>query len=621
MALNGTSGDDTFDGTLFTDEIFGFGGDDTINGSPSADTINGGSDNDTVDYLTFFLGLINPRPIPGGAVDVDLERATQLGGLAEGDVLISIENVGGSRENDSIRGDGADNILAGEAGEDVIFGRGGDDLLLGDFGISGIYGADADDFLDGGAGNDVIKGGGGNDTIVGGLDADELFGEQGNDILGGGQGDDSLDGGSGVDTATYANSTSAVTVLLNVGIGQGGDATGDVLVSVENVIGSAFADSLTGSSAANVLSGGNGNDTLIGFAGADTLDGGGGSDTASYAASTSGVSIDLTVGSASGGDANGDELISIENLIGTPFTDALFGDGAANRLDGRGGADLLAGRAGDDLYIVDNAGDMLIEAGGQGLDEVRTSVSYTLTANQDIEILRTTNDNGTAAINLTGNAAGNQIIGNSGDNVIDGGAGVDQLVGRGGNDVYIVDNAGDSITEAGGQGNDEVRTSVNFTLTAGADVELLRTTDDNGVTAINLAGNASGNTVRGNNGANLVNGGDGNDTLTGLGGQDLFEFDTALNAATNVDTITDFTVADDTIRLQNGVFSGLAAGTLAANQFVIGAAAQDADDRIVYDDVTGALSFDIDGVGGNAAVRFATLSTGLALTNLDFLVV
>jgi Ca2+-binding RTX toxin-like protein len=127
--------------------------------------------------------------------------------------------------------------------------------------------------------------------------------------------------------------------------------------------------------------------------------------------------------------------------------------------------------------------------------------------------------------------------------------------------------------------------------------------------------------VRGNNGGNLINGGDGNDTLTGLGGQDVFLFNTALNAATNVDFITDFTVADDAIQLQNGVFTGLTAGTLAANQFVIGAAAQDADDRIVYDDTTGALFFDIDGAGGTAAVRFATVSAGLALTNNDFLVV
>ena len=88
----------------------------------------------------------------------------------------------------------------------------------------------------------------------------------------------------------------------------------------------------------------------------------------------------------------------------------------AKHLDGGGGTDFLVGGLGNDIYVVDNAGDSVVEAGGQGIDEVRASVSYTLAAGADVETLRTTNDNGTAAINLTGNAAGNQIIGNNGDN-------------------------------------------------------------------------------------------------------------------------------------------------------------------------------------------------------------
>ena len=225
-----------------------------------------------------------------------------------------------------------------------------------------------------------------------------------------------------------------------------------------------------------------------------------------------------------------------------------------------------------------NAGDLVVEAASQGIDEVRTSVSYAL-------------------------------------------AGVDQLIGRGGNDIYFVDNANNSVSENGGQGLDEVRTSVSFVLTAAADVENLRTVDDAGVAAINLTGNETGNVVRGNNGANVLNGGDGNDELAGLGGADTFLFNTALNAAFNVDVIGDFNIADDTIQLENAVFVGLTAGTLAANQLVIGAAAQDADDRVIYDANTGALSFDSDGAGGAAAIRFADIGLGLALTNQDFLVV
>ena len=152
-----------------------------------------------------------------------------------------------------------------------------------------------------------------------------------------------------------------------------------------------------------------------------------------------------------------------------------------------------------------------------------------------------------------------------------------------------------------------MRTSVSYVLTAGADVENLRTIDDDGIAAIDLTGNDSGNVVRGNNGTNVINGGDGDDELTGRGGADAFLFDTALNATNNVDVIADFSVADDTIQLENAVFAGLDGGTLGANQFVIGAAAQDADDRIVYDNNTGALSFDSDGAGGAAAVQFAEI--------------
>jgi Ca2+-binding RTX toxin-like protein len=169
---------------------------------------------------------------------------------------------------------------------------------------------------------------------------------------------------------------------------------------------------------------------------------------------------------------------------------------------------------------------------------------------------------------------------------------------------------------------DTVRTSVSWVLTGGADVETLTTTNHDGVAAINLTGNSSGNVVIGNNGSNVINGGDGNDELTGRGGQDSFLFNTALNAATNVDVITDFNVTDDTILLDQDIFSSsLGLGYISAGEFVIGAAAQDANDRIIYDSSTGALYYDSDGVGGTAAVQFAQMNTGLGLTHLDFLVV
>ena len=257
-----------------------------------------------------------------------------------------------------------------------------------------------------------------------------------------------------------------------------------------------------------------------------------------------------------------DTLLNIENLRGTGFNDTLIGNEAVNELRGLGGSD---------VYVVQNAGDTIVENGGQGNDEVRASVSYTLTAGADVETLRTTDDNGTAAINLTGNANNNIVIGNNGDNTLSGGGGnSDQLEGRGGSDTYIVTSANVSITEAGGQGNDTVLSSVTYTLTAGADVELLATTNDAGTAAINLTGNANGNQVRGNNGNNVLAGGDGRDTLTGLGGQDSFLFNTAPNAANNVDEITDFNVAADTILLDDAVFSAFGVGAVAANRILHG---------------------------------------------------
>ena len=264
--------------------------------------------------------------------------------------------------------------------------------------------------------------------------------------------------------------------------------------------------------------------------------------------------VSLITNTADFGDAEGDQLVHIENLTGSLFHDDLWGDDGANVINGMAGNDTLKGFGGDDT--------------------------------------------------------------------LNGEAGVDTMFGGLGNDTYLVDNFNDIVQENGGQGNDTVRTSGSYRLTAGADIETLRTTNDNGSTDSVLSGNGNGNVVIGDNGHNRLNGGDGNDELTGRGGIDEFRFNTALNAAGNVDRITDFNVADDEIQLDQDIFSSsLGLGNISAGELVIGAAAQDANDRIIYNSATGALFYDNDGVGGNAQVQFATLTAGLALTNLDFLVV
>jgi serralysin len=138
---------------------------------------------------------------------------------------------------------------------------------------------------------------------------------------------------------------------------------------------------------------------------------------------------------------------------------------------------------------------------------------------------------------------------------------------------------------------------------------------------INASGNGVSNSFAGNGGINVLDGGAGNDLMRGNGGNDFFVFSTTLNAATNVDDIADFNVAQDTMRLENAVFTGLANGALAASAFRIGAAAADVSDRIIYDDDAGALFFDKDGAGGTGLVRFATLDDNLALTNAEFFVI
>jgi Ca2+-binding RTX toxin-like protein len=206
----------------------------------------------------------------------------------------------------------------------------------------------------------------GDDTIFGLGGDDWIYGRDGNDILQGGDGADLLFGGDGVDTANYGDSPAGVYVDLQTGKGQGGTAEGDQLYSIENVTGSWWSDNLIGNVNDNVLSGLGGNDDLTGGAGADTLDGGWGVDRAIYSDSPVGVTVNLLWCSASGGDAEGDKLISIEKLYGSEYDDGLFGDNGANSLQGYLGDDVLLG-FGDDDFLEGSFGYDSLN-GGSGND-------------------------------------------------------------------------------------------------------------------------------------------------------------------------------------------------------------------------------------------------------------
>jgi serralysin len=380
MAINGTNGKDFFRGTVFDDEINGAGGDDFFHGSPGQDELNGQSGADSVDYSMFRYGPQFYNTVRGDSVDVDLQRATQIGGLADGDSLVSIENVAGSIENDVIRGDANANTLVGNGGDDVLEGRDGDDVLIGE-GSGDDIGADETFFVDS-PGNDVLDGGAGND---------QLFGGGGNDTLTGGTGVNKLDGGTGTDTASYATSTAGVLVSLTAGngngvaLGLGPNSGSDQLISIENITGSGFADTITGSSAANVIDGGAGDDVISGGAGADTLKGNSGVDTASYGGSSAGVNVNLGTlsvvsngqggftfiqvgGTGTGGDAQGDTLNGFENLIGSAFADTLTGNNGVNRLEGGAGDDVISGGGGNDTIIGGSDVDIENLSGGAGFD-------------------------------------------------------------------------------------------------------------------------------------------------------------------------------------------------------------------------------------------------------------
>lgn len=396
-----------------------------------------------------------------------------------------------------------------------------------------VPGTDAVDTLTGTSRDDHLISLGGNDTLTG---------LGGNDLLDGGAGTDTMIGGRGDDTYVVDASGDVVTELA----GEGTDTVQTTLAAytlgsnVENLI---FTDNAahtgTGNALNNVLTGGGGADSLNGGAGADRMVGGLGNDTYfvdnagdttieaagegtdlvytainwTLAANTENLTLMGTA--AINGTGNGDANV----MTGNSANNVLTGLGGNDTLNGNAGADTMIGGQGNDAYTVDNAGDTTVEAAGEGMDTVSSSITWTLSANVENLTL-----SGTAAVNGTGNGDANAITGNSANNVLtglggndtlNGGAGADTMIGGLGDDSYVVDNAGDIVTELAGQGTDLVTSSIAWTL--GANVENLTLA---GSAAINGTGNGDANVLIGNSANNVLTGLGGNDTLNGGSGND-----------------------------------------------------------------------------------------------------
>jgi Ca2+-binding RTX toxin-like protein len=428
-ALDGGQGDDTLAGHAGDDVLRGFAGDDTLLGGAGDDRLEGGAGADFLDGgpdTDWALYDTSPQ-----GVTVRLWAGDGAGGDAQGDTLTGIENLGGSRFADVLAGDARANVLSGGDGNDSLWGNAGDDTLEG------------------------------------------------------GPGADLLQGQAGFDLATYATSGAGVTVRLWAGDGAGGDAQGDTLVGIEALEGSAHADILVGDAGANLLRGGAGDDALWGNAGDDTLEGGPGADFlngqdgqdwASYAGSASGVTVRLWAGTGTGGDAQGDTLVSIEHLEGSAHADLLVGDGGGNHIRGGAGDDDIWANAGDDTLEGGPGADRLRGQGGQDVASYAGSpagVTVRLWAGDgrggdaegdtlfDIEHL----DGSAHADTLVGDAGGNRLRGgagndalwgNAGDDTLEGGAGDDVLRGQAGDDLLFGGPGADVFVFLDGDGHDTI---------------------------------------------------------------------------------------------------------------------------------------------------------------------
>ena len=392
-----------------------------------------------------------------------------------------------------------------------------------------VNGTAGSDFLPGLGGHDTIFGLAGNDTLDGGIGNDMLDGGTGNDVMAGGLGDDGYVVDSTLDTVTEkaGEGTDTVTASIHYAL----------TAEVENLVLSGSADLQGyGNGLANTITGDTGNNLLNGLGGADAMSGGLGSD--AYFVDNAGDAV--TENANAGNDtvyASIDYTLApdVEYLVlqgnanlsgsGNSLSNSISGNAGNNILNGGADIDSMYGGAGNDRYFVDNAGDVVVENSGEGIDSVIASAHYALTAN--VENLTLQGDAATA-LQGYGNELANILTGSDGVNLLNGRGGADIMVGGLGNDVYYVDDPGDRVIENPGEGTDAIFSTVSRVLEPNVETLVLQGTDDlfgdGNLFANKLYGNDGNNMLNGQSGNDMLNGGAGRDTLIGGVGNDTFVF-------------------------------------------------------------------------------------------------